>query len=77
VHDPTKALAHHEANHSAYLEDLKELVRIPSVSFKGFPEEEVRRSADAVAALLRAAGFADVATVRDLAGVERVMVGRR
>jgi release factor glutamine methyltransferase len=33
--------------------------------------------ADAVAALLRAAGFAEIERVRDLAGIERVVVGRR
>ena len=33
--------------------------------------------AAAVAGLLREAGFADVETVRDLAGIERVVVGRR
>jgi release factor glutamine methyltransferase len=32
---------------------------------------------DAVESLLRAAGFASVERVRDLAGIERVMVGRR
>jgi release factor glutamine methyltransferase len=33
--------------------------------------------AEAVEALLRAAGFAEVERVRDLAGIERVVVGRR
>jgi release factor glutamine methyltransferase len=33
--------------------------------------------AEAVAALLREAGFADTDAVRDLAGIERVVVGRR
>jgi release factor glutamine methyltransferase len=33
--------------------------------------------ADAVEALLRAAGFAETERVRDLAGIERVVVGRR
>ncbi|HVP66700.1 MAG TPA: M20/M25/M40 family metallo-hydrolase [Anaeromyxobacteraceae bacterium] len=51
------ALAHHEKNASAYLEDLKTLVRIPSVSFDGFPPGEVRRSAEATAALLRRRAF--------------------
>jgi release factor glutamine methyltransferase len=33
--------------------------------------------ADAVRALMREAGFADVTVTRDLAGIERVLVGRR
>jgi methylase of polypeptide subunit release factors len=33
--------------------------------------------AEAVGGLLRGAGFGDVETRRDLAGIERVVVGRR
>jgi acetylornithine deacetylase/succinyl-diaminopimelate desuccinylase-like protein len=51
------ALAHHRKNAPAYLDDLASLVRIPSVSFPGFPAAEVKRSAEAVAALLRRRGF--------------------
>jgi acetylornithine deacetylase/succinyl-diaminopimelate desuccinylase-like protein len=43
-----------------YLEDLKSLVRIPSVSFPHFPESEVKRSAEAVAQLLKARGLENV-----------------
>ncbi|HVO12939.1 MAG TPA: M20/M25/M40 family metallo-hydrolase [Vicinamibacteria bacterium] len=39
---------------------LCELVRIPSVSAEGFPPEEVRRSAEATATLLRQAGLENV-----------------
>ncbi len=42
---------------------LVELVRIPSVSAEGFPREEVRRSAEATAALLREAGLENVRLV--------------
>jgi acetylornithine deacetylase/succinyl-diaminopimelate desuccinylase-like protein len=55
-----KALQHFETNRDAYLEDLKTLVRIPSVSFDGFDPKEVRRSADATAKLLRDRGFGNV-----------------
>ena len=39
------ALAHYDKNAAIYLDELKRLVRIPSVSFAGFPEVEVARSA--------------------------------
>ncbi len=58
------ALAHYEKNHAIYLDELKRLVRIPSVSFAGFPEVEVGRSADAVAELLRRRGFTSVEILR-------------
>jgi len=58
--DTARALAHHRDHAQAYLEELKELVRIPSVSFPGFPENEVKRSAEAVAGLLRRRGFENV-----------------
>jgi len=58
------ALAHYEKNSAIYLDELKRLVRIPSVSFPGFPEAEVVRSADAVAELLRRRGFEKVEILR-------------
>ncbi|MGA8890309.1 MAG: M20/M25/M40 family metallo-hydrolase [Anaeromyxobacteraceae bacterium] len=54
------ALAHYAAHAAAYVEDLKTLVRIPSVSFDGFPAEPVRRSAEATAELMRRRGFSRV-----------------
>jgi cysteinylglycine-S-conjugate dipeptidase len=74
--DPTKALEHHQANRGAYLEDLKGLVRIPSVSFAGFPEAEVRRSADAVAALLSRRGLEKV-EVLEVEGAHPYVYGER
>lgn len=55
-----KALSHFESQKHAYLEDLKALVRIPSVSFPGFDATEVRRSAEATAKLLKDRGFENV-----------------
>lgn len=54
------ALAHYERNAAIYLDELKRLVQIPSVSFPGFPEAEVRRSARSVADLLRRRSFTTV-----------------
>ncbi|MBI5067173.1 MAG: M20/M25/M40 family metallo-hydrolase [Deltaproteobacteria bacterium] len=54
------ALAHHQQNAGQYLADLEELVRIPSVSFAGFPAEEVGRSAEAVKRLLEKRGLENV-----------------
>ncbi len=54
------ALTHLDDNLSGYLGDLKELVRIPSVSFAGFDPRHLRDSARAVARLLEARGFEHV-----------------
>jgi len=55
--------------------DLERLVRIPSISFEGFDHSHVRRSADAVAELLRGAGLPDV-TIVERGGLPAV-IGRR
>ena len=54
------ALARFAAKKTEYLEDLKTLVRIPSVSFDGFDPKLVRESANATAALLEKRGFKNV-----------------
>ncbi len=54
------ALSRFSQQKSTYLEDLKALVRIPSVSFAGFDPGEVRRSAEATSALLTKRGFKNV-----------------
>lgn len=59
-----KALHYCDAHHSRHIEELAKLVRIPSVSFPGFPKEEVARSADAVAALLKKSGLENVKLLR-------------
>src|SRR6478735_7479194 len=55
-----QASAHLEQHFHEHLEDLKRLARIPSVSFAGFPEAEVRRSAQAIAELLKKRGLENV-----------------
>jgi acetylornithine deacetylase/succinyl-diaminopimelate desuccinylase-like protein len=55
-----KALQHFAAHRDDYLDDLKTLVRIPSVSFPGFDAGKVRASGEATATLLKKRGFANV-----------------
>jgi acetylornithine deacetylase/succinyl-diaminopimelate desuccinylase-like protein len=55
-----RPLAHFDTARADYLEDLKDLVRIPSISFPGFDPAPVRKSAEAVAGLLKKYGLADV-----------------
>ena len=55
-----RAIAHYESTKQEQLEDLKALVRIPSVSFAGFDPAKVRESAEATRALLAARGFQNV-----------------
>jgi acetylornithine deacetylase/succinyl-diaminopimelate desuccinylase-like protein len=54
------ALDHYARHAPSYLEDLKRLVRIPSISFDGFPPAAVRQGAEATAEVLRARGFQNV-----------------
>ena len=57
------ALAHLDSHVDDTKSRLAELVRIPSVSAEGFPPAEVRRAAEATAALLRRAGLENVRLV--------------
>lgn len=72
----TKATDILEKRFQEHLEDLKTLVRIPSVSFDGFPPENVAKSADAVAALLRKRGLENVEILR-LPGAHPYVYGER
>src|SRR3954468_22486494 len=69
-----QALRHFSAHRDAYLEDLKTLVRIPSVSFPGFDPATVRQSAEATAALLKKRGFDNVQLL-ELPGVHPYVYG--
>jgi acetylornithine deacetylase/succinyl-diaminopimelate desuccinylase-like protein len=69
-----RALSEFARTRDQHMQDLYELVRIPSVSFDGFPAHEVRRSADAVAALLRQRGFQNVRLL-ELPGVHPYVYG--
>ena len=56
----TEALDHFAEHQARHLDNLKELVRIPSISFPGFDPKAVRRSAEAVQRLLSRSGLKDV-----------------
>jgi acetylornithine deacetylase/succinyl-diaminopimelate desuccinylase-like protein len=58
--DARSALEHFHSHRSEYLNDLKELVRIPSIGFPGFDAEPVRQCAEAVASLLEKSGLTGV-----------------
>lgn len=58
-----KALAYFEDRFDSYVERLKAIAKIPSVSQEGFPREEVARCADAVATELERAGLENVRTI--------------
>src|ERR1700760_4168797 len=55
-----KAVEHFDAHTSDYLNDLKSLVAIPSISFPGFDHSHMKRSAQATADLLKKRGFTNV-----------------
>ncbi len=62
------ALSHFDAHKARYLNDLKDLIRIPSISFPGFDPSPVRQCAEAVASLLKKAGLSDVRLLESGAG---------
>jgi acetylornithine deacetylase/succinyl-diaminopimelate desuccinylase-like protein len=55
-----KALAWHGSHQPEYLEELKKLVRIPSVSFEGFDKQQVRKSGEATCDLMKRKGLQNV-----------------
>jgi acetylornithine deacetylase/succinyl-diaminopimelate desuccinylase-like protein len=71
-----KALVHLQEKFNDYLEDLKTLVRIPSVSFEGFDAKEVRRSAQAVADLMKQRGLENI-QILEVPGAHPYVYGER
>ena len=53
-------IEHAEKNFPNFVEKLKTLARIPSVSFPDFPPEPVKQSAEAVAKLFKRIGLENV-----------------
>ncbi|MCK9417828.1 MAG: M20/M25/M40 family metallo-hydrolase [Nitrospirae bacterium] len=66
------ALDHFTTHKAEHLNALKELVRIPSISFPGFDPAPVKQCAGAVAALLTKSGLADVRILEMGAGYPAV-----
>jgi acetylornithine deacetylase/succinyl-diaminopimelate desuccinylase-like protein len=66
--DRAAALEHFATHAADHLNELKNLVRIPSVSFPGFDPGPVRQCAEAVASLLRKSGLTDVRMLETGAG---------
>jgi cysteinylglycine-S-conjugate dipeptidase len=54
------ALRYFDAHRPDFLETLRQMCRIPSISAEGFPPAEVKRSAEATATALRQAGVNNV-----------------
>lgn len=54
------ALDFFDQHRDEYLSDLKDLIRIPSISFPGYDAGPIQKSAEAVASLLKKAGLKDV-----------------
>ena len=71
--DPrAQALEHFTAHRTACVNDLMDLVRIPSVSFPGFDADQVKACCDAVASLMRKHGLSDVRVLNAAAGYPSV-----
>ena len=66
------ALEYFNSNKTECLADLKDLIRIPSVSFPGFEAAPVRQCAEAVAALLRKSGLTNVRLLKSSEGYPSV-----
>jgi acetylornithine deacetylase/succinyl-diaminopimelate desuccinylase-like protein len=72
--EPNAVVEYANVHFNEFVDKLKSLVRIPSVSFDGFPPENVRKSAEAVAALLRQEGLENV-QILEVAGAHPYVYG--
>jgi acetylornithine deacetylase/succinyl-diaminopimelate desuccinylase-like protein len=63
---PDKALAYVDSHHDAFLEDLKDLLRIPSISTLPEHRDDIHRAAQYVADQLSAIGFKKVRLIQPL-----------
>ncbi|MFA5072578.1 MAG: M20/M25/M40 family metallo-hydrolase [Nitrospirota bacterium] len=57
---PARACTYLDNHLSHYVENLKNLIRIPSISFPGFDSEPVKKCAEAVMNLLKKSGLQDM-----------------
>lgn len=70
------AISQFDKKWQSHLEDLKTLIRIPSVSFDGFDPIQVRKSAQAVSELLKKTGLEQV-EVLELEGAHPYVYGEK
>jgi len=63
TNDCSNAVTYAEQNHPRFLSELKDLLRIPSVSTLPQHKDDVRRAAEFVAAQLKSAGMENVAVI--------------
>jgi len=61
--DLEKALAYAQSNHERYLSELKEYVRIPSISTLPEHKADLQRTAEWLAAQMQHMGLHDVAVI--------------
>lgn len=54
------ALEYLDKHFDGFVETLKDLVRIPSISFDGFPHETIEQSAETISKLLEKSGFQEI-----------------
>lgn len=74
MHDDLRGAIEHDM--PRIREELESLVRIPSISAPGYPEDAVRRSAEAIAELMQTSGLDDVQLL-ELDGAHPAVFGEK